>query len=64
MTYEEVLAALQDSRHISVGYTWSFFGRSMVCGSGCCNDFYDTLEEAAELAVSMGNSTGSNITIS
>ena len=37
MNYEQVLQALKDEKFVDVGI-WSFFGRAMGCGDGCCND--------------------------
>lgn len=29
-------------------YVWTWFGRSMVCPSGCCDEYSDTVEEALD----------------
>jgi hypothetical protein len=63
MNYEQVLQALKDEKFVDIGGIWSFFGRSMTCPDGCCNDGQDTLEEAAEMVMILANKGGANITI-
>lgn len=50
MTYEEILEKLKNDEIVSIKGIWCFYGRSMSCGDGCCNDYLDSSEEAAELA--------------
>lgn len=63
MNYEQVLQALKDEKFVDVGI-WSFFGRAMGCGDGCCNDQHDTLEETAEMVIILADKSGNNITVS
>lgn len=59
MTDEEILAELSDDngRTLVVRNTWYFTGKSMACGNdNCCDDYYDTFEEALETIRFFGGS--------
>ncbi len=52
MTEEDIVNALKADKYVIVNNTWYFFGRSMTCSGSdgeytCCDDSYETYEEAA-----------------
>lgn len=64
MTDQEILEALKTDKWVTVGGTWTFFGRHMSCGNpGCCDDSYDSYEEAADVVLMYANKQASNIEI-
>ena len=60
MTDQEILAELSNSEGetLVVNNTWYFTGKSMACSNSqdfaCCEDYYDTFEEALACIRSLG----------
>lgn len=52
MTDAEILAELNEGATIVVRSTWYFTGKCMQCSNSedfiCCDDYYDSFEEALE----------------
>lgn len=62
MTDAEILAELNKGTTIVVRGTWYFTGKSMQCGNSedfiCCDDYYDSFEEALETIRDLAGTDG------
>lgn len=64
MTDEEILAELRNNkgRTLVVKDTWYFTGKSMSCSNSgdfnCCEDYYNTFQEALEMIRDLAGTTG------
>lgn len=59
-----IVEALKAEKWVTVAGTWTFFGRHMGCDNpGCCEDSYDSYEEAADTVLLYANKQASNIDI-
>jgi hypothetical protein len=64
MRKELILEALKTEKWVTVAGVWTFFGRHMTCSNpGCCEDSYDSYEDAADAVLLYANKQASNIDI-